>query len=49
MTPRAIFSWLLRAMNPALGPNGPAAIPFFAAWPGAPVCWTRGVDWDERT
>jgi hypothetical protein len=41
---RAMLSWLLRSMNPAVGPNGPAAIPFFAAWPGAPVCWARGLE-----
>jgi hypothetical protein len=49
MSARAILSWLLLPMNPGLGPNGPTAIPFFAAWPGAPVCWAGGLARREKT
>jgi hypothetical protein len=31
-----------------IGPNGPATIPFFAAWPGAPVCWAQGLEWGAK-
>jgi hypothetical protein len=44
MTARATFSRLLRAMGRALGPSPAAPFPFFAAWPGAPVCWARHLE-----
>jgi hypothetical protein len=44
MTVRAMFSRLLRAMTPGTGPSQAIPFPFFAAWPGAPVCWARGVE-----
>ena len=43
MSARAILSWFLRSMDPSLGPNSPTAVPLFAVWPGAPVCWARGL------
>ena len=44
MTTRATFSRLLRAAGRALGPSPAAPFPFFAAWPGAPVCWARHLE-----
>jgi hypothetical protein len=49
MSARAILSWVLRSMNPGLGPSGPPPMPFFAAWPGAPLCWGRALDPHRET
>lgn len=49
MTARAMLSWLLKAMNPGVGQAGVVpGVPFFAAWPGAPVCWARGIDFRRQ-
>jgi hypothetical protein len=44
MTARAMLSSLWKAVSPGLSPRAAMPFPFFAAWPGAPVCWARGLE-----
>jgi hypothetical protein len=44
MTLRAILRRLLRSMSPGLDGAGGVPVPFYAAWPGAPVCWGTGFE-----
>jgi hypothetical protein len=44
MTLRAILRRLLRSMSPGLDEVGGVHVPFYAAWPGAPVCLGTGFE-----